>query len=96
MVSASQPQQVVVDCAVGFKPRDERRARLRIDESIDVERPHVGLGGFAGVTEDQLQVGVGGESGRGIRTDGADVDAFVHSLEQPREGGPASFHGSRL
>ena len=46
-VGAPQPQQVVVDRAVGGEPFEQRDARLGIDEAIGIEGADVALGRFA-------------------------------------------------
>ena len=66
-VGAAQAQQVVVDRAVGGEALEQRDARLRIDEAIAIEGADVGLRRFAGVAEDQLEVGVGGDRRRRTR-----------------------------
>src|SRR5262249_19621607 len=48
---------------------------------------------LARVAEDQLEVRVRGDGRRGVGTDGADVDAFVHRLEEPGERARAAVHG---
>ncbi len=58
-VGAPQPQQVVGDRAVAREPLDERLARLRIDEPLQLERAHVLLRRFRRVAEHQLQVRIG-------------------------------------
>ena len=75
--------------------RRSRRAitRLRIDEAIAVERPHVGLRRFARVAEDELQMGIGGDGRGRIGADRPDVDAFVDGFEQTRERLGALIHG---
>ena len=63
-VGAAQAQQVVGDRAVGGEPLEQRDARLRIDEAIAIERADVVFGRVAGVAEDQLEVGIGGDRRR--------------------------------
>ena len=75
------------------EPLEQRDARLRIDEAIAIERADVGVGRLAGVAEDQFEVGIGGDRRRRIGADRPDVHAFVHRLEQPREGRGALIHG---
>ena len=84
-IRAAQAQQVVRDRAVALEPRDEPVARLRIDEAIGVERAHVRLGRVRREAEHQLEVGIGGDRPRVRSVNGADVDALVDRLEQPRE-----------
>jgi len=88
-VGAFQAKQIVGDGAVGGQPLDERRARLRIEKPVGVERPDRGLGHFIAVAENQLEVRIGGERLRRIAGQRADVNTFVHRLEQPRERGGA-------
>ena len=84
-IRAAQTQQVIGDRAVALKPLDESVARLRIDEPLELERPHVLLRRLRRVAEHQFQKRVGREGQRrGVR-ERADVHALVHRLEQPRE-----------
>src|SRR5204862_3038613 len=84
-IGAAQPQQVIGDGAVALEPRDEPVARHRIEEAIRLERTHVRCGRVPREAEHQLEMGIGGR-GAGVRAvNRADVDAFVHRLEQPRE-----------
>ena len=71
---------------------EEGHTRLRIDESIAIERPHVGLRRFARVAEDELQMGIGGDGRGRIGTDRPDVDAFMNGFEQTRERLGALIH----
>ena len=84
-VGATQAQQVVGHRAVAPQPVDELLARLRIDEEIDLERPHFIARRVGGKAEHQLEVGIGEERRAAAGVHQADVDALVHGLEQPRE-----------
>ena len=84
-IGASHPQQVVGDGAVAAEPLEKAFARLRIDEPVHVERPDIRRRRLGGEPEHQLQIGVGGERDRVQRGERADIDPFVHGLEQPRE-----------
>ena len=92
LIGAAEAQQIVGDRAVGREPLEQRHARLRIDEAIAIERPHVGFGRFARVAEDQLEVGVGGDGRGRIGAERPDVHAFVDGFEQPRERRGALIH----
>ena len=93
-VRAPQPEQVVGHGPVRGEPFDERGARLRIDEALAIERTDVGLGRFARVAEDQLEMGVGGDGRCGVGTERPDVHPFADRLEQPRERRGASVHAA--
>ncbi len=71
---------------------EEGHTRLRIDESIAIERPHVGLRRFAWVAEDELQMWIGGDGRGRIRADRSDVDALMNGFEQTRERLGALIH----
>jgi hypothetical protein len=51
----------------------------------ELERLDEVLGGVGWISEDRLEVWIGGEGRRGIGAEGADVDTLAHILEQPRE-----------
>ena len=83
LVGAAQPEQVVRDRPVALQPAEEAVARLRIDEVLELERPHFVLGRVDAEAEHQLQVRVGGERLARCAVDRADVDTFVDGLEEP-------------
>ena len=86
LVGAPQAQQVVAHRAVALQPAEEAVARLRIDEVLELERPHVGLGGFDAEAEHQLEMRIRGQRLTRRAVDRADVDTFVDRLEQPGKG----------
>ena len=92
VVRAPQPEQIVADRAVGGEALHERGARRRIDEALAVERTHLGIGRFARVAEDQLEVGIGRNRGRRVGGNRPDVDALENGVEEPCECGGATFH----
>ena len=78
--------------AVGYEAFEEGNTRLWIDESIAIERPHVGLRHFARVAEDELQMWIGSDGRGRIRADRSDVDALMNGFEQTRERLGALIH----
>ena len=85
-IGATQAQQVIGDRTVAPQPLEKQLARLRIDEEIDLERPDLAARRVGGETEHQLEERVGEERRAAARVHQPDVDAFVHRLEQAREG----------
>ena len=83
---ATEAQQVIGDRTVAPQPLEKQLARLRIDEEIDLERPDLAARRVGGETEHQLEERVGEERRAAARVHQPDVDAFVHRLEQAREG----------
>ena len=99
LIGAAQAQQVVGDRAVGAQPFEQRDARLRIDEAIAVERPHVGLRRFARVAEDELEMGIGGDGRRRHRGRGSRCRRLHERLRTaartPRRGDPRGDYRAR-
>ena len=82
-----QPTQRRLDQAL-----EKGDARLRIGEAAHVERPHLALERLWRIAEQELQMRVRGERGRGGRMHHPDVHTFVHRLEEAREGRRAVVH----
>ena len=93
VVGASQAQQVVAHRSVGGEALEQGDPRLRIDETLAIERADVHLGRFAGVSKNQFEVRIGGHRRGGLGAERPDVYALVYRFEQPRERRGASFHG---
>ena len=85
-IGATQPQQVIGDRAVAPQPLEKQLTRLRIDEEIDLEGSDLIAGRVGGEAEHQLEERVGEKRRAAARVHQSDVDAFVHGLEQAREG----------
>ena len=92
VVGASQAQQVVGDRAVRCESLEQRLAGLRIDESIAIERADVGFGHVARVSEDQLEMRIGGDGRCAVGGERSDVHALLNRFKEPREHRGALFH----
>ncbi len=84
-IRTADAQQVVGDRPVAPEPFQERLARERIDELIDLERADVPVRRLRGEPEHEFQVGVGRQRRGCVPPDRADVDPLVHGLEEPGE-----------
>jgi hypothetical protein len=84
-VGAPEAQQVVRHGAVAREPLEEGRPRLRVDEPLGVEGPHVGRRRLGGVAQHQPQVGIGRPRDRVVVGERPEIHAFLRRLEQPGE-----------
>jgi hypothetical protein len=96
VIRPAQSQQIVGDRSVRDEPLEQRVACLLIDESIAVERAHVGIGRLAAVTKNQFEMRIGGNGRRPIGTNRPDVRAYLNALKQPRERRGSLVHKRQL
>jgi hypothetical protein len=96
VVRTPQAEQVVSDRAIDRQPFKECHARLWIDETLAIQRTDLRLGCFAGIAENQLEVGVGRDRRRALGTEHPDVHTLAHSFKKPGKGRGASFHDAIL
>jgi hypothetical protein len=76
---------VILHGAVTPELRQEALTREGIDESIEVEGAKVGGWNIVGPSDDEPQVWIRRERGRGFRAHQADVDAFAEPVEEIQE-----------
>src|SRR5262245_21264438 len=96
VVRTPQTEQVVCDRAVNGQPFEQRHAPLWIDEAPAVQGADLRLGRFAGIAENQLEVGVRRDRRCALGTKHSDVHTLAHSFKEPGEGRGASFHDAIL
>ena len=80
-IDAANADQVVGDRLIAIEQLDERRPGAGIDEAGRVERLNEILRRVWRVAENLLEVWIGGERRRVIRSEGADVDTLANELE---------------
>ena len=85
LVGAAQAEQVVGDGAVAREAVDENGARALVGEAIRLERAERILRRVGRIAEHDPEVRVGRDGDVVAGAERADVDAFVHGLEEPRE-----------
>src|SRR5262249_55196696 len=94
IVRAAQAEEIVGHAPVVREPFKQCDPRLRVDETVSVERAYVALGCFARIAEDQLEMGICGNCRRRVGAQSSDVHALPNSGEEPCKRRRASFHES--